>query len=190
VEPDVPGEVPVFTDDEGSVFGADIAKLAQRGVTKGCNPPENTRFCPDEPVSRGQMAAFLIRILGEPDGMPSGDVFSDDNGSVFESDIEALAAWGVTRGCDSPANTRFCPEGQVSRGQMAAFLARALDLPATDDDFFSDDEGSVFEADINRVAAAGVARGCNPPANDRFCPDQLVTRGQMAAFLVRGFFTD
>src|SRR5690606_39950973 len=69
---------------------------------------------------------------------------------------------------------------------MAAFLVRALDY--TDPgagDLFDDDNGHVFEGDIDRLATAGVTRGCNPPTNDRFCPDDFVTRGQMAAFLVR-----
>jgi len=52
-------------------------------------------------------------------------------------------------------------------------------------DWFVDDEGHLFEGDINRFADAGITRGCNPPVNDRFCPDDSVTRGQMAAFLVR-----
>jgi hypothetical protein len=74
----------------------------------------------------------------------------------------------------------------VTRGQMAAFLVRALDLGRSDAVDFVDDEGSVFEADIQSLAAAGITRGCNPPANDRFCPNDAVTRGQMAAFLKRG----
>jgi hypothetical protein len=68
---------------------------------------------------------------------------------------------------------------------MAAFLVRALDLPAAPGIDFVDDDGSVFEADIEKLAAAGITRGCNPPANDRFCPNDAVTRGQMAAFLHR-----
>jgi hypothetical protein len=47
----------------------------------------------------------------------------------------------------------------------------------------------IFEADIERLAAAGITTGCNPPANDRFCPDRNVTRAQMAAFLQRGLTT-
>ncbi len=68
---------------------------------------------------------------------------------------------------------------------MAAFLVRALGLtdPGTVD--FADDDGSIFEADIEKLATAGITRGCNPPANDRFCPDTTVTRGQMTAFLRR-----
>src|SRR5690606_41676174 len=60
---------------------------------------------------------------------------------------------------------------RVSRGQMAAFLVRALGLPAAANRFV-DDDGSVFEGDIGALAAAGITRGCNPPANDEFCPDQ------------------
>ena len=69
---------------------------------------------------------------------------------------------------------------------MAAFLVRALDL--TDDgggDLFTDDDGATFEHDIDKLAYAGITKGCNPPANDRYCPDDYVTRGQMAAFLSR-----
>ena len=46
---------------------------------------------------------------------------------------------------------------------------------------FTDDDGSVHEHDINGFAAAGITRGCNPPANDRFCPKQPVTRQEMAS---------
>ena len=68
---------------------------------------------------------------------------------------------------------------------MAAFLVRAFNLPPTAVDYFDDDNGSTFEDDINRLAAAGITQGCNPPANTKFCPNDLVTRGQMASFLVR-----
>jgi hypothetical protein len=51
---------------------------------------------------------------------------------------------------------------------------------------FVDTVGNTFQADIQALAAAGITRGCNPPVNDRFCPEDDVTRGQMAAFLNRG----
>jgi len=50
---------------------------------------------------------------------------------------------------------------------------------------FTDDDDSIFEADINWMADSGVTLGCNPPANDHYCPDNYVTRGQMAAFMHR-----
>jgi hypothetical protein len=65
---------------------------------------------------------------------------------------------------------------------MAAFLVRAFGLDARSHDPFKDDDGSVFEPDIERLDASGITAGCAP---GRFCPDQGVTRGQMAAFLHR-----
>ena len=114
-------------------------------------------------------------------------LFRDDEGNVHESAIDELGGLGITRGCNPPFNDEFCPERFVSRGEMAAFLDRALDLPATTEDFFGDDNGTLFEANINRLAAARITLGCNPPDNDSFCPTRSVSRAEMAAFLVRGF---
>ncbi len=174
-----------FSDDDGSIHEPAIEGIAYVGVTKGCNPPANNHFCPSSPVTRGQMAAFLTRALGLTDD-GGGNSFVDDDGSVFEGDIAKLAAAGITKGCNPPVNDHFCPSSSVTRGQMAAFLVRALGL--ADDgggNSFVDDDGSVFEGDIAKLAAAGITKGCNPPTNDRYCPDSLVTRAQMATFLVR-----
>ena len=164
------------------VFVTEIEWLAGEGITRGCNPPLNDRFCPNDSVTRGQMAAFLARALDLKAGPPG--VFADDTG-VFEADIEALAAAGITRGCNPPENNRYCPNDPVTRDQMAAFLTRALGLVDTETDTFSDDDGSLFEPHIEALASAGITRGCNPPENDRYCPGNHVTRGQMAAFLYR-----
>jgi hypothetical protein len=172
-----------FCDDDGSMFEADIERMAAKGITTGCNPPTNNKFCPDAYVTRGQMAAFLARALNLTN---RGSVdFADDNGHMFEADIERLATAGITRGCNPPSNTRFCPDSKVTRGQMAAFLARALNLTNRGSVDFTDDDGLAFEADIERIAAAGITKGCNPPSNTRFCPNDHLTRGQMAAFLMR-----
>ena len=166
--------VPPFVDTTGHPFAADIEWLRQREITLGCG---SGRFCPDTPVSRDQMASFLARALALP---PSGtDAFSDDAGSVYESDINRLAASRITSGC---ADGRYCPGGLVTRQEMASFLARALRLPQATLDYFIDDAGSPHEDDINRLAAVGVTNGC---AGGHFCPAATVTRGQMAAFLHR-----
>ncbi len=170
-----------FSDDDDSPFQTDIEAIAAAEITLGCNPPHNTRFCPNETVTRGQMAAFLRRALEDSIQPDTPVTFDDDNSSVFETDIEWLAATGITLGCGPD---RFCPDDTVTRGQMAAFLRRALedsiqpDTPVT----FDDDNSSVFETDIEWLAATGITLGCGP---DRFCPDDTVTRGQMAAFLNR-----
>lgn len=173
-----------FIDTAGHTFFNDINWAAQVGVTRGCNPPANDRFCPDDRVTRGQMAAFITRHLDLPAG-PSGR-FTDTSGSTFEKDIDALAAVGITRGCNPPANTRFCPNDFVTREQMAAFLVRAFELTQDNHSGFVDVSSSnTFVNDIRKIAAVGVTRGCNPPANDRYCPKDNVTRGQMTAFLHR-----
>ncbi len=172
-----------FTDEDGSVFEGAIEAIAADRITFGCNPPGNYLFCVDDPVTRGQMSGFLVRALDLPP--TTTDFFSDDSGSVFEGAINSLADAGITRGCNPPENTMFCPDRTLNRGEMAAFMARAFDLPASSLDHFDDDNGSVFEGAINSMADAEITLGCNPPANTNFCPGSSITRGQMAAFLTR-----
>jgi hypothetical protein len=175
-----------FLDDNGNTFEADIEWLESQGITKGCNPPTNSEYCPDDLVTRGQMAAFLHRALAGVLTPSQAVDFVDDDGNTFEADIEWLGGTGVTKGCNPPTNDRYCPNDLVTRGQMAAFLVRALGY--TDNgggNLFVDDDGDTFEADIDKLGTAGVTKGCNPPTNDRFCPNDFVTRGQMAAFLHR-----
>jgi DNA-binding beta-propeller fold protein YncE len=175
---------PCFVDVGSSIFTPEINWLAQEHITMGCNPPVNDQFCPASSVTRGQMAAFLVRALDLTDSLP--DPFTDDDDSIFEADIEKLAAAGITKGCNPPTNDRFCPDSKVTREQMAAFLVRALGY--ADDgggNLFIDDDESIFEGDIDKLGTAGVTKGCNPPTNNLYCPDSVVTRGQMAAFLHR-----
>ncbi len=120
-----PVDTDYFTDDDGRPFEDDINKIAALGITKGCNPPTNDRFCPDSTVTRGQIAAFLVRAWHLTDPGP-GDWFIDDNRSVFEGDIDRLAAVGMTKGCNPPTNDRYCPDRNVTRAETASFLARAL----------------------------------------------------------------
>ncbi len=127
-------------------------------------------------------AAVLDDMLATCDGqLPPGGTFVDDNGSVHEPMIEAIAAAGITGGC-TPAGNLYCPRDPVSRAQMATFLTRTLDLPAATKDHFSDDTGTTHEDAINRVADAGIAGGTGPGV---YNPSGQVTRAQMATFLGR-----
>lgn len=178
----VAGEEPApggtFFDDDGNVHEGYIEAIGAAGITRGCG--ETDLYCPDWPVTRGQMAAFLVRAVGLPGS--DTDPFVDDDASIFAEDIAALAAADVTRGCGPE---RFCPDRLVTRGELAAFLTRAFDLEGGGDSPFVDDDGSVFQRDIAALVAAGLTHGCNPPANDRFCPGAPVRRDQMASFLGR-----
>jgi SpoIID/LytB domain protein len=175
---------PPFVDVVDSVHYDAIAAIWARGITYGCNPPDNDRYCPTGSVTRGEMAAFLVRALDLP--ATDQDAFVDDGDSIFEADINRLAAAGITRGCNPPDNDRYCPDQAVTREQMAAFLVRAFAYTdGGEGDRFVDDDDSIFEADIDRLATAAVTFGCNPPDNDRYCPADAVRRDEMASFLDR-----
>ena len=177
-----------FFDDDGSTHEGYIEALAAIDVLRGCNPPLSDFTCPADSITRGQMAALLRRSLRLP--ATAKDTFADDEGSTFEDDINRVAAAGITRGCDADNPRLFCPDDYVTRGQMAAFLNRGFDLNPSTEDRFSDDEHSIFEADINRVASAGITEGCDPDYPRLFCPLEWVTRGQMASFLGRALGLD
>jgi hypothetical protein len=166
-----------FQDICGSPYQQAIEWIAKKGITSGCG---NGNFCPDMTVTRGQMASFLAAALKLPAGQ---DKFTDDDGSPFEAAINAIAAAGITDGCDA-AGTLFCPDQDVTRAEMATFLTRAFKLPASATDAFVDDEGNMHEANINAIAAKGITAGCDS-AQKLYCPANPVTRGQMATFLYR-----
>jgi S-layer homology domain len=153
-----------------------IERLAGSGVTRGC---DDGKFCPRDAVTRGQMAAFIQRAMGLADA--PGDTFTDDDASVFEGAIEALADRGIVEPC-GPA--RYCPNDPMTREHMAVFLTRALSLPPSSADRFADDDRSAWEDEIQAFAAADITRGCD---TTKYCPSDSVTREQMATFLVRAF---
>jgi hypothetical protein len=172
-----------FVDDDASVHEPNIEAISAAGITKGCNPPSNDRYCPTDVVTRGAMAAFLARAMGLA---PSDeDHFTDDTGHTFENVINSLATAGITKGCNPPDNDHFCPGREMTRGEMAAMLVRAFGYQPGLADHFIDDADHTFENVINRLATADITQGCNPPDNDRFCPNDPVGRAEMATFLAR-----
>lgn len=169
-----------FIDDDLIAAEGYIEAIAADGITKGCNPPANDKFCPDRILTRAQMASIFVRALGLPGSSESP--FTDTGNTVHAADIDALAAAGITKGCNPPENDRFCPDRKVTRGEMAAFIARAFDLPTGAADQFSDDNQSVFENDIDALASAGITNGC---AEGKFCPSSRLPRHQMATFIAK-----
>jgi hypothetical protein len=125
------------------------------------------------------MASFVARA--DRLAAATQDYFVDDAGSLHESDINRIAQAAITNGC---GGGMYCPAPAVTRAEMGAFLARALNLPSTGNDYFWDDEGSPHEEAINRLAAAGVTNGCG---GGKYCPSVSVSREEMAAFLHRAF---
>ncbi|MCH7846544.1 MAG: S-layer homology domain-containing protein, partial [Acidobacteria bacterium] len=142
-------------------------------------------FFPTRPLTRAELASLFVRAFVLPPAAPAG--FGDTAGNEHAANIDALAAAGITKGCNPPANSLFCPDRITTRGEIASFLVRALALPAAPSQPFIDVSGSVHRNDAAALALAGITKGCNPPTNNRFCPNDPVTRGQMAAFLHRAF---
>ncbi|CAN5180993.1 hypothetical protein BH18ACT5_BH18ACT5_05960 [soil metagenome] len=167
-----------FADDDQNPLVADIEWAAGRGITVGCNAPFNDFYCPQSPVTRGQMATFLVRALNLPS--VSQDFFVDDAGNSHEDSINRIAAAGITAGCTA---STFCPELTVTREQMASFLVRAFDIAPSANNPFND-VASTHEPDIAALYASGVTSGCSA-APLSYCPASPVLRDQMAAFLHR-----
>jgi hypothetical protein len=181
-----PDEVP------GSGF-ADIAPSSHReaiecaawwGVVNGFSA---TSFVPDGNITRAQVASMIARALraaGVDLPTDAPDAFPDDNGSIHEADINALADAGVILG---QPDGNFNPSGDVSRAQVASMVARAYLVAAgtalaAGPEAFTDDAGSVHEADINAVAAAGWVNGVG---GGLFNPDGNATRAQFSSIIAR-----
>ena len=178
----------VFGDVPDSYWAASfIKKLFNSGITGGCSTsPLN--YCPDNPVTRAQMAIFLEKGIHTSAFTPPNvsPTFLDTAGHFAEDWIEALKNDGITSGC---AAGFYCPEDSVTRAQMAIFLLKATHgasyspPPATGT--FSDVFAGYWAAAwIERLAAEGITSGC---AAGLYCPESAVTRAQMAVFLVKAF---
>jgi hypothetical protein len=107
--------------------------------------------------------------------------FRDIYDSPYYADILWTYGQKITSGC---GGGKFCPRAPLSRGELATYLARALDLPASPRDYFTDDDDSSHEPGINAVAHAGIIGACDP---GKFCPGRSVTRAQVASHFVRAF---
>jgi hypothetical protein len=181
-----PGQVPPspFRDTGGNLHERAITCMAWWDVAAGTGPGA---YSPGRSVRRDQMATFLARMLyqaGVPFPAHPPDAFPDDDGSLHEPLIDAMAALGVVGG---RADGTYGPSGPVTRGQMATFLARALPMAtraalANTTDYFNDDSGDVHEQAINQITEAGIAGGS---ADGRYRDGAPVRRDQMASFLAR-----
>ena len=174
-----------FSDvGSGGVHEPAINDLTDRGVFTDTECGDGL-FCPDDPIDRWVMAVWLIRVLGDEPTTTSGTSrFADvDVSEWWSTYAEELADRDITAGCET-GPLRYCPDDSVTRAQMASFLARAFALEAAAPAGFADTGGDTHEANIDALAAAGITTGCktNPL---RYCPDQPVTRAQMASFLHR-----
>jgi len=167
-----------------------IESIYKSGITTGYG---SGNYRPFDNVTRAQMAVFLERVKHGSDFAPpaASGIFEDVPIDYWAADwIELFYQDGLTKGC-STNPLQFCPDQPVTRAEMAIFLLRAEHgssyLPPTAVGIFSDVSPGYWGADwIEQLYAEGITTGCsdNPLM---FCPDDLATRAQAAAFLVRMF---
>ncbi len=167
-----------------------IERLYNAGITGGCSLIP-LMYCPENTVTRAQMAVFLLRGIHGSSYVPPAvgdstgfaDVPTDHPVAAW---IKQLAAEGITGGC---SNGNYCPDATVTRAQMAVFLLRskytsAYTPPPANGDFTDVPLDHLMAAWIEQLAAEGITGGCR---EGTYCPDGNVTRAQMAVFLVRTF---
>jgi hypothetical protein len=165
-----------------------VEKLVRNSVTSGCG---SGNYCPGSSVTRGQMAVFLLRSMYgaayDPPN-PSQQTFGDvPLNHQYAEWIYDLAARGITSGC---GGGNYCPDGPVTREQMAVFLLKTLlgegyVPPTPSQQTFADVPlNHLFAEWIYDLAARGVTSGCG---GGNYCPGAINTRGEMAVFLVRTF---
>jgi hypothetical protein len=182
-----------FADVSNTYWAWDfVERLYAAGITGGCvtNP---LRYCPEAVVTRAEMAVFLERgIHGatySPPAVGAGTGFGDVPPSYWSAAfIKQLAAERITTGC---GNSSYCPGQPVTRAQMAVFLLRAKHgagyvPPAVGagTGFGDVPSGYWAAAWIKQLVAEGITSGCG---GSNYCPEQPVTRAQMAVLLVRTF---
>jgi len=182
-----------FADVSTSYWAWDfVERLSKGGITGGCATGP-VRYCPETTVTRSQMAIFLLRGIHNstynPPAVGGTTGFGDVPTTYWAASwVKQLAAEGITGGCGSG---NYCPEGPVTRSQMAIFLLRAKHGSSyTPPDIgvgsgFTDVPPTYWAAAwIKQLATEGITGGCG---SGTYCPESSVTRAQMAVFLVRTF---
>jgi hypothetical protein len=179
----------VFADVPASAYYYDaVYMLQEKGITSGCSIDD---YCPTSLVTRAQMAIFIVRAVMGGDNFTASSTpyFSDVPPSAFGfAWIQKLYELGITNGCTV---SNYCPTQSITRAQMAVFIVRArygaptFVYPALEP-YFSDVPYGSFAYDyIQRMAQDQITTGCAPTL---YCPNNPVTRGDMAIFIMRGAF--
>jgi photosystem II stability/assembly factor-like uncharacterized protein len=177
-----------FTDvPPTNAFFNFINSMYELGITAGCatNP---LQYCPNSTTTRGQMAVFLITAIEGTNNFTytTTPYFTDVPASnPFFKFIQKLRDLGITSGCSA---TEFCPNNPITREEMAVFVIKSrygtinFTYPTTP--YFTDVPPSdPFFPFIQKMAQTGITAGCG---GGLYCPDQSLTRGQMAVFIITG----
>ncbi|HEY7113085.1 MAG TPA: right-handed parallel beta-helix repeat-containing protein [Thermoanaerobaculia bacterium] len=178
------------------LFHNAVVTVARDGVTTGCG---GGKYCPDDPVTRDAMAVFILRgEHGATYNPPAatGDVFSDvTTGTFLAKWMEQFGREGISTGCGAGSPPPYCPTSPVTRDGMAVFLLRgkhgaSFNPPAATGAVFCDVTAGTFLAKwMEELKAESITSGCGGGAcgKPNYCAANTVTRGEMAAFIVKTF---
>jgi hypothetical protein len=170
------GAVAGFGDvEEDRFFTEPVQWMVDNDITTGTSP---TCFSPDDPVTRGQAAAFLWRIEGFPEPL-TDHPFTDVVAAYQQDPVSWLAENEITTGTTA---TTFSPDDTLTRGQMAALMYRAAGEPAAAPTTFGDVVKDWQLKPVGWMEAEEITTGTTPTT---FSPEDPVTRGQFAAFSYR-----
>ncbi|MBI3173792.1 MAG: IPT/TIG domain-containing protein [Chloroflexi bacterium] len=118
-----------FTDTAASFAKYFIEALRADGITAGCNPG-NTQFCPGMTITRAQVAVFLLRGRSGAAYVPAaatGTVWLDVPANHWAAGwAEELGTAHISSGC---GGGKYCPDGAISRAEMAVLVQRTYNLP-------------------------------------------------------------
>ncbi len=153
-------------------------------ITTGC---DGANYCPQTNVTRAEVAVFVERALHggsyQPPVVPLS--FNDTSGHWAQYWIERFKSEGITTGC---GGGKYCPDQNVTRAEMSVFILRALHggsyQPPVVGLTFNDTTGHWAQYWIEQFKTEGITTGCG---GGKYCPDQNVTRAEMAVFIVRAF---
>ena len=209
-----------FTDVPRSYpFYKKIETIFHNGITVGC---AGSQYCPGDKVERSQMAIFIARVIARGTPLPTSGVA---NGSLYDcvefgtsvftdvsptdiacKGVHYIASQNVTGGCDP---SLYCPALEVTRAEMAIFVARAIVAPGGGTavpQTYGPDPVTGFSYSCNPASpnlhftdvavsdnfckhthflwAKGVIAGCS---SNEYCPIEQVGRDEMAKFLANAF---
>ena len=172
----------------GAYYFDAVNLLKGKAITSGCSL---TEYCPGNNVTRAQMAVFIVRAIlgGDNFDYSATPYFTDVQPADFGFKwVQKMFELGITAGCGPGL---YCPNDSITRAQMAVFIIRTrygahTVIDYTPAPYFTDVPASGFAFnDIQRMREDNITSGCS--ATD-YCPNNPVTRGDMAIFIMRGAF--
>ena len=177
-----------FADVPAGYWALDhVQSIWAAGITSGCLSSPLS-YCPETDISRAEMAVYIERgIHGSTYVPPVVPLTFGDTAGAYQYWIEALKADGITGGC---GGVNYCPSASITRAQMAIFLLRAKHgssyvPPAPTGTVWLDVSVTYWAAGwAEQLGIEGISVGCN---GGKFCPDDPVTRSEMAVLVQRTF---